>query len=67
LRTLDSGHYPILDAAEEVFDFVPPPIEAPGAIDFPGGVASVGDDKQGPFISDLLAHFLAVVIKILHS
>jgi hypothetical protein len=31
---------PILDAAEEVFDFVSPPVEALGTIGFPGGVAS---------------------------
>ena len=36
---------PILNAAEEVFDFMSPPIEALGAIGFPGSVAAVGDDR----------------------
>jgi len=36
---------PILNAAEEVFDFMSPPIEALGTIGFPGGVAAVGDDR----------------------
>jgi len=52
---------PIFDAAEEVFDFVSPPVEALGAIGFPGGVATVGDDRQGAFVPDLLPHFFAVV------
>ena len=36
---------PILNAAEEVFDFMSPPIEALRAIGFSGGVAAVGDDR----------------------
>ena len=52
---------PIFDAAEEVFDFMSPPIEALVAIGFPGGVATVGDDRQGAFVPDLLPHFFAVV------
>ena len=52
---------PILDAAEEIFDFVPPSVKAPGTIGFLSGVAAVGDDRHSPFIPDLLAHFCAVV------
>ena len=44
---------PILDAAEEVFDFVSPQIEVLGAIGFPGGGAAVGDDRQRAFVPDL--------------
>jgi hypothetical protein len=40
---------------------VPPSIKALGTIGFLGGVAAIGDDRQSPFILDLLAHFLAVV------
>ena len=52
---------PILDAAEEILDFVPLSVKTLGTIGFLGGVATAGDDRQGPFILDLLAHFLAVV------
>jgi len=52
---------PILDAAEEVFDFVPSAIKALGAIGFPGGGAAVRYNRQGAFVPDLLAHFFAVV------
>lgn len=38
-----------------------PPVEALGAIGLLGGVATVGDDRQGAFVPDLLAHFFAVV------
>ena len=47
--------------AEEIFDLVPPSVKALGTISFLGGVATVRDDGQGPFILDLLAHFLTVV------
>jgi hypothetical protein len=40
---------PILDAAEEVFNFVSPPIEALGAIGFLDGAAAVRDDRQSAF------------------
>ena len=36
---------PILNAAEEVFDFMSPPIEALWAISFLSSVAAVGDDR----------------------
>ena len=52
---------PIFDAAEVVFDFVPPSIETLGTVGLLGGVAATGDDGQSAFILDLLAHFLAVV------
>jgi hypothetical protein len=52
---------PILDAAEEVLDLVSPSVKTLGTIGFLGGIAAIGNDRQGPFISDLLAHFLAVV------
>ena len=52
---------PIFDAAEVVFDFVPPSIETLGTVGLLGGVAATGDDWQSAFILDLLAHFLAVV------
>ena len=51
----------ILDVAEEVFNFVPPPIEALGAIGLLGGGAAVRYDRQGAFVPDLLPHFFAVV------
>ena len=40
---------------------MPPSVKAPGTIGFLAGVVTVGDDRQSPFILDLLAHFLAVV------
>ena len=40
---------------------MPPSVKALGTIGFLGGVATARDDGQGPFILDLLAHFLAVV------
>ena len=40
---------------------MPPSVKALGTVSFLGGVATVGDDRQGPFILDLLTHFLAVV------
>ena len=52
---------PILDATEEIFDFVPPPVEALGAIGLFGGGTAVRDDQQGAFVSDLLAHLCAGV------
>ena len=52
---------PIFDAAEVVFDFVSSSVKALGTIGFLGGVAAARDDRQGAFIFDLLAHFLAVV------
>ena len=52
---------PVFDAAEVVFDFVPPSIEPLGAISLLDSVAATGDDGQSAFILDLLAHFLAVV------
>jgi hypothetical protein len=52
---------PILDAAEEVFDFVSPSIEAFGTIGFLDGAAAVRDDRQSAFVLDLLAYFFAVV------
>ena len=51
----------VFDAAEVVFDFVPPSIEALGTIGLLGGVAATGDDGQSAFILDLLTHLLAVV------
>jgi len=52
---------PILDAAEEVFDFVPAAINALGTIGFLEGGVAARDDRQGTFVLDLLAHFFAVV------
>lgn len=52
---------PILDATEVVLDLMPPPVNPLGAIGFLGGGAAAGDDRQSPFILDLLAHLLAVV------
>jgi len=40
---------------------VPSPIEALGTIGLLGGGAAVRYDRQGAFVSDLLAHFFAVV------
>jgi len=40
---------------------VSPPVEALGTIGFPGGVATIGDDRQSAFVPDLLPHFFAVV------
>ena len=51
----------IFDAAEVVLDFVASPVKALGAIGFLGGVTAARNDRQGAFILDLLAHFLAVV------
>ncbi len=52
---------PILDATKVVLDLVALPVNPLGAIGFLGGGAVVGDDRQGPFVLDLLAHLLAVV------
>ena len=38
-----------------------PPIEAREAIGFPGGVATIGDNRQGAYVPDLLPHFFVVV------
>jgi hypothetical protein len=51
---------PILDAAEEVFDFVSPAIEALGAIAFLDSAGAVREDRQSALILDLLAYFFAV-------
>ena len=40
---------------------MPSPIEALGAIGFPGGGAAVRYNRQGAFVPDLLAHLFAVV------
>jgi hypothetical protein len=40
---------------------VPPPVNSLGTIGFSDGVAAARNDRQGPFIFDLLAHPLAVV------
>ena len=52
---------PILDAAEEIFNFVPTAIEARGAIGFLDRSAAIGDDRQGAVILDLLAHFNSLI------
>ena len=52
---------PILDATEEVFDFVPPAIKALGTIGFLEGGVAARDDRQGTFVLDLLADLFAVV------
>ena len=40
---------------------MPPSIKSLRTVGFLGGIASVWNDGQGPFILDLLTHFLAVV------
>jgi hypothetical protein len=52
---------PILDAAEEVFDFVSSPVEALGAMGLLGGVAAVRDAGKAPrfVFFDLLEAFLS--------
>ena len=50
-----SQRAPILDAAEEILILVPSLVNALGTIDFFGSVAAIGNDRQGPFILDLLA------------
>jgi len=52
---------PVLDAAKVIFDFMASSVKALGAIGFLVRVVAAGDDRQGAFIFDLLAHFLAVV------
>ena len=52
---------PILDAAEVVLDLVPPPVNSLRTIGFLGSGAAAGDDRQSPFILDLLAYPLTVV------
>src|SRR5476651_1553893 len=52
---------PVLDAAEVILDLVPSAVNSLGTIGFSDGVAAAGDDRQSPFILDLLAYPLAVV------
>src|SRR5262245_60254472 len=52
---------PILDTTEEVFDFVPLPIETLRTIGLFDRVATVRDDRQSPFVLDLLTRCLTVV------
>lgn len=52
---------PFFDAAEEVFDFVPPAVEALGAISVLNGIAAVWEDRQGAFVPDVLTYFFAIV------
>jgi hypothetical protein len=52
---------PVLDAAEIVFDPVASTVEALGTVGFLGCIAAAGDDRQGAFVLDLVAHFLAIV------
>ena len=49
---------PVLDAAKVIFDFMASSEKALGAIGFLVRVVAAGDDRQGAFIFDLLAHFL---------
>jgi len=52
---------PVFDAAEEVLDFVAPPVKALGTIGFLEGGAAVRNDRQSTFVSDLLAYSCTVV------
>jgi len=52
---------PLLGPAEEVLDFVSPPVKPLGTIGFLESSAAVRDDRQRAFILDLLAHPRAVV------
>src|SRR5262245_3193185 len=52
---------PILDTTEEVFDLVPLPIETLRTIGLFDRVAAVRDDRQSPFVLDLLTRCLTVV------
>ena len=52
---------PVLDATEVVLDLMASSVDALWAIGVPGGVAAAGNDGQGAFVGDLLAHFFAVV------
>ena len=50
-----------LNAAEVVLDLVPTPVNSLGTIGFFGSGAAARDDRQSPFILDLLTHPLTVV------
>jgi hypothetical protein len=52
---------PILYTTEEVFDFVPLPIEPLRTIGLFDRVATVRDDRQSPFVLGLLTRCLTVV------
>src|SRR5262249_3931727 len=52
---------PILDTTEEVFDFVPLPIETLRTIGLFDRVATFRDDRQSSFVLDLLTRCLTVI------
>jgi len=52
---------PVLDAAEEVFDFVPAPIDGLWTIGLLDCVAAAGNGRDRAIIGDLLARLLAVI------